>query len=73
MQEIEQLMVDLGVQRYDSAVTKAKERGALSTVPHGHALLRHVTTKMEEGLRAWMKMARHRPGPNHLAVKFLLL
>lgn len=69
--DIEEIMVSLGVQRYNSAVVEAKKSGKLSRTKHANTLLGHATERVEMGLIEWIKEAKKKAGPNHHAVKFL--
>lgn len=70
-EDIEKLMVRLGVQRYAGVVDKAKAEGHLSSAPHLQPLLSHSIQKMEKSLTEWLAVASTRPGKHHHAVKFL--
>ena len=68
---MEDLMISLGVQRYDAMVAEAKLKGRVSNLPHSQKLLSHVTSRVEEGIKEWLALAKTKPGPAHHAVKFL--
>src|SRR5690625_1483686 len=70
--ELEQGMTELGIARYRSRTEKAIASGTEEATAYGTSLLAHLTEKVAEGVREFLRDAESgRPGKRHMAVKYL--
>jgi len=64
-------MRDLGVRRYRSSLAKARSGDRETTTGAGQRVLEKSTEQLAQGIKAWKKHARSRPGRLHRVYPYL--
>jgi len=65
------MISELGLERYSRTITKASERGQVSTTKPGQILLDTAIDKFSKTLEEWLVLAQTRPGPKHSCYQYL--
>lgn len=70
---LEQVMADMGRERYWAKVTSSRTRGRRTETPAGRLLLREAVGAVEGAVKAWLKRASMRAGQGHHTYKYVSL
>ncbi len=70
-EDLEQLMTELGVNRYRNRVAKAAVKGRRTDTKSGRAMLREAVHRLEAGVREFRKAAKKRAGSGHSSAALL--